>query len=195
MLGRADIPAIPVDIEPHLPGVRRALDELVAALGEYGEHVELRPPVRLDAILDAERVHKISLPNDYRALLTITNGMKLWGHEFLAVGDYREVTPLAVRAQQYLHADYGAAGLADCVPIACWGQPNDWLLYDPRGRVRGGVPGYVIMLNADEKPMADLPAALAWLECNRARRARHELERLRNVSACSGHATTHMPQA
>jgi hypothetical protein len=164
VLARAEIPVIPVDIEPHLRGVRRALDELVAALAEYGEHVELRPPVRLDAILDAERAHKISLPNDYRALLTITNGMKLWGHEFLGVGDYRENTPLALRAQHYLNADHAAAGLAECVPIACWGQPNDWLLYDPRGRVRGDEPGYVIMLNADEKPMDDLPAALAWLE-------------------------------
>ena len=51
--------------------------------------------MRLDAILDAERARKISLPNDYRALLTITNGMQLWEHEFFGAGDYREPTPLA----------------------------------------------------------------------------------------------------
>jgi hypothetical protein len=149
-----------------VPGVRAALDSLVGTLREYGEQVELRPPVRLDAILDAERAHKISLPNDYRALLTITNGMKLWEHEFFGAGDYREATPLAARAARWIEmaASYGASGVEDCVPLACWGQPNDWLVYDPRGRLRGGDPGYVLMLNADEHALTDLSAALAHLE-------------------------------
>jgi hypothetical protein len=165
-LARADVPQIPVDVEPHVPGVRAALDSLVGTLREYGEQVELRPPVRLDAILDAERAHKISLPNDYRALLTITNGMKLWEHEFFGAGDYREATPLAARAARWVQmaASYGASGLEDCVPLACWGQPNDWLVYDPRGRLRGGDPGYVLMLDADEHALTDLTAALAHLE-------------------------------
>ena len=165
-LARADVPQIPVDVEPHVPGVRAALDSLVGTLREYGEQVELRPPVRLDAILDAERAHKISLPNDYRALLTITNGMKLWEHEFFGAGDYREATPLAARAARWIEmaASYGASGVEDCVPLACWGQPNDWLVYDPRGRLRGGDPGYVLMLNADEHALTDLSAALAHLE-------------------------------
>src|SRR5690606_15327300 len=77
MLARAEVPPIPVDIDPYLPGVRAALDALLATLKEFGESVDLRPGVRLDAILDAERAAKVSLPNDYRALLTLTNGMRL----------------------------------------------------------------------------------------------------------------------
>ncbi|HSN24630.1 MAG TPA: SMI1/KNR4 family protein [Kofleriaceae bacterium] len=160
LLARADVPAIPVDVEPYVPAVRAALDSLVGTLKELGEKVELRPPVRLDAILDAERARKISLPNDYRALLTITNGMRLWEHEFLGAGDFRETTPLAARAVHWMQS----AGVADCVPLACWGQPHDWLIYDPRGRTRGGEPGYVLVLSKDEHPLYDLAAALAHLE-------------------------------
>ena len=165
-LARADVPQIPVDVEPYVPAVRAALDSLVGTLREFGEQVELRPPVRLDAILDAERARKISLPNDYRALLTITNGMRLWEHEFFGAGDYREATPLAARAARWIETatSYGATGLEECVPLACWGQPNDWLIYDPRGQIRGGEPGYVLMLNADEHALADLAAALSHLE-------------------------------
>jgi hypothetical protein len=166
MLSRAEVPPIPVDVEPHVRDVRGALDMLVATLREYGESIELRPPVRLDAILDAERARKISLPNDYRALLTITNGMALWEHAFFGVGDYRERTPLAMRAQQYMEmmAESGRTGIEDCVPLANWGQPNDWLLYDRRGTLRGDEPGYVLMLNADEHALGDLAAALHHLE-------------------------------
>lgn len=167
VLARAEVPAIPVDVEPYISLIRGSLDILVATLREYGESIELHPPVRLDAILDAERARKISLPNDYRALLTITNGMALWEHTFLGVGDYREPTPLAQRAQHYLEmlASFGRTGLHDCVPIANWGQPNDWLLYDRRGFLRGGdEPGYVLMLNSDEHALSDLSAALQHLE-------------------------------
>lgn len=165
-LARADVPQIPVDVDPYVASVRTALDSLVGTLREYGEQVELRPPVRLDAILDAERAHKISLPNDYRALLTITNGMRLWDHEFFGAGDYREATPLAARAARWIESTSasGATGLEECVPLACWGQPNDWLLYDPRGNIRGGEPGYVLMLNSDDHALEDLAAALGHLE-------------------------------
>ena len=165
-LARADVPQIPVDVEPYVQTVRTALDSLVGTLREYGEQVELRPPVRLDAILDAERAHKISLPNDYRALLTITNGMRLWEHEFFGAGDYREATPLAARAARWIESTSasGATGLEECVPLACWGQPNDWLVYDPRGNIRGGEPGYVLMLNSDDHALEDLAAALGHLE-------------------------------
>jgi len=166
LLSRAEVPPIPVDVEPYLPDVRSALDLLVGTLREYGESIELRPPVRLDAILDAERARKISLPNDYRALLTITNGMALWEHAFFGVGDYRDRTSLAMRAQRYMEtmAESGRAGIEDCVPLANWGQPNDWLLYDRRGTLRGDEPGYVLMLNADEHALGDLAAALHHLE-------------------------------
>jgi hypothetical protein len=164
LLARAEVPHIPVDIEPYLPGVRAALDSLLSTLKEFGESVELRPPMRLDAILDAERAAKISLPNDYRALLTITNGMRLWEHEFFAAGDYREATRLATRAQHYLGSSLGITGIAECVPVASWGQPTDWLLYDPRGRMRGGYAGYVLMLDKDGVAVDDLATALAHME-------------------------------
>lgn len=166
VLSRAEVPLIPVDVEPQMGAVRTALDILFATLKEFGEPIEVHPPVRLDAILDAERAARISLPNDYRALLTITNGMHVWEHTFFGAGDYREPTPLAVRARQYqqLSASYGAPGIEDCIPIANCGQPNDWILYDPRGYLRGGEPGYVLMLDADEVPLADLATALTRIE-------------------------------
>ncbi len=164
LLARAEVPQIPVDIDPYLPGVRAALDSLLSTLKEFGESVDLRPGVRLDAILDAERAGKLSLPNDYRALLTLTNGMRLWEHEFFSAGDYREHTKLATRAHQFLESRFGTTGIAECVPVANWGQPNDWLLYDPRGRLRGGEAGYVLMLNADGVPVEDLAAALLRME-------------------------------
>lgn len=170
LLTRAEVPPIPVDVEPYLPAVRAALDSLLSTLKEFGESVELRPPVRLDAILDAERAGRVSLPNDYRALLTITNGMRLWEHEFLGAGDYREPTRLATRARQYLGSSFGVTGLAECVPLASWGQPDDWLLYDPRGRLRSGEPGYILMVDAGGIPVEDLAAALAHME-NMAREA------------------------
>jgi hypothetical protein len=166
LLARAEVPPIPVDVDPHRVRVRTALDALVATLRELGMKVELRPPVRLDAILDAERAAKISLPNDYRALLTITNGMRAWDHEFFGAGDFREPTKLATRARSYLAAaaNFGTAGIEGCVPLAAWQGHNDWLLYDPRGEVRGGDPGYVLKLDAQELPVADLVSALARIE-------------------------------
>lgn len=164
LLTRAEVPQIPVDIDPYLPAVRAALDSLLATLKEFGESVDLRPGVRLDAILDAERAAKISLPNDYRALLTLTNGMRLWEHEFFSAGDYLEHTKLSTRAQQYLESSFGLTGIVECIPVANWGQPNDWLLYDPRGRLRGGEAGYVLMLNADGLPVEDLAAVLGRME-------------------------------
>jgi hypothetical protein len=166
LLARAEVPQIPVDVERYVPSVRAALDHLVETLGEFGETISLRPPVRLDAILDAERARKISLPNDYRALLTITNGMSLWEHTFFSAGDYREPTQLALTAQHYLQsaAQSGATGIEECVPLAKWGTPTDWLLYDPRGRLRGGEPGYVLRLDSTEHALDGLSTALARIE-------------------------------
>lgn len=164
VLARADIPAIPVDVDPHRDPVRRALDQLVRTAKELGGQIELHPPARLDAILDAERAAKVQLPNDYRAFLSITNGMKLLDREFMSTADYRDATALAQRAYHFVHADYAASGLVDCVPLANWGQSDDWLLYDPRGRLRGGEPGYVATLGADEIILDDLASALGWLE-------------------------------
>lgn len=164
LLASADVPAIEVDIEPHIVPVRRALESLVGVLAELGAHVELRPPVRPSTILEAERAAKLSLPNDYRALLTIANGMRLWDREFLSIADYRDYTLLTARAHQFLHADYAVPGVADCVPLAQWGRPNDWLVYDPRGRLRDGEPGYAIVLGGQTIALHDLAAALHWLE-------------------------------
>ena len=164
LLARADLPQIPVDVEPYRTTVRVALDSLLVVLEELGGQVELRPPARLDTILDAERAAKVSLPNDYRAFLSITNGMRLLDREFLATADYRDPTSLAQRAHHFVHAEYASGGLSDCVPLASWGQPEDWLLYDPRGRVRGGAPGYLATRGKDQIILDGLVAALVWLE-------------------------------
>lgn len=163
LLAQADLPAIEVDIDPHIEPVRTTLDQLVGLLKELGAQVELRPPVRPGTIVDAERTARVSLPNDYRALLTITNGMRLWDREFLGIADYRDYTLLTARAHQFLHADYAVPGVSDCVPLANWGHPNDWLLYDPHGRLRNGTPGYVAVLQHEQVILDNLVAALDWL--------------------------------
>jgi len=162
----AEALAIPVDIAPYLPRVRAAVNKVVATLQALGETVTLGPPATLDKILAVERDRGLALPNDFRALLTIHDGMELWEHSFLGTADYRGGTELDNDAREYLEssADYGTTGIDDCIPLANWGQPNSWLLYDPRGGMRGGEPGYVIMLTADEWPQTDLVEAFANLE-------------------------------
>ncbi|MBA3818448.1 MAG: SMI1/KNR4 family protein [Deltaproteobacteria bacterium] len=166
VLDRAAAPAIPVDVTPYLATVRSSLDSAVRTLREFGEVARLDAPAALDAVLAAERVRKIQLPNDYRALLTICDGMTLWDHAFLGTVDYRNDTDLAKSARAYLEASAtaGTIGLDECVPLANWGQPNDWLLYDPHGRFRSGTPGYLLMLNADECPLDGLSHALDRFE-------------------------------
>jgi hypothetical protein len=166
LLDRAAVPAIPVDVDPYVAPVRAALDTLVDTLRELGEPSRFNPPATLEAVLAAERAKQIQLPNDYRALLTITDGMALCDHEFFGTGDYRSETQLAQRARAFLEmsVSYGGIGMDECVPLASWGQPNNWLLYDPRGAVREGDPGYVVMLTADPWPMTDLADALLKIE-------------------------------
>jgi hypothetical protein len=165
LLDRAVAPAIPVDVAPHVAPVRAALDSLIAALREIGGHSRLSPPATLDAVLAAERASRIQLPNDYRALLTISDGAVLWDHALFGTGDLRGDTPLAHRAREFLtaSAQSGGIGMDACVALASWGQPDHWLLYDPRGVIREGTPGYVVML-ADPLPIAGLSDALRRLE-------------------------------
>lgn len=162
LLDGASAPVIPVDIKPHVFPVRSALDSLVGMLKQYGELAQLAPPTTLDDVIATEKARKIQLPNDYRALLTLADGMKVWDNEFFGTRDYRDDTTLAKNAREYLamSAGYGATGIDECIPLANWGQPNNWLLYDPRGALRRGEPGYVLMLNADEVPVDGLVAAL-----------------------------------
>jgi hypothetical protein len=168
LLDRAAVPAIPVDVGPHVAPVRAALDSLVGTLRALGEPGRLNPPATLDAVLAAEHANQIQLPNDYRALLTITDGMAIWEHEFFGTLDYQGDTKLARRAREFLEmsVSYGGIGMDECVPLASWGQPNNWLLYDPRGAVREGDPGYVVMLTADPWPMTDLADALLKIEAS-----------------------------
>jgi hypothetical protein len=149
-----------------VPVVRASLDSAVKTLREFGEVAKLEPPANLDLVLSAERIRKVQLPNDYRALLTLSDGLTLWDHTFFGTVDYRNETDLAKSARAYLEqsARYGRTGIEECVPLANWGQPNDWLLYDPHGHVRGGAPGYVLMLNADECPLDGLAHALDRFE-------------------------------
>jgi hypothetical protein len=117
--------------------VRQAVDDLVTELDRLGQPATKRPPASLEDVLAAERESRIQLPNDYRAMLTITDGLAAWEHTFYSTTDYRS-----------------AELVRDCVPIANGARPTDWLLYDPRGQ------GYVLMLDADELPLDDLVAAL-----------------------------------
>ena len=166
LLDRAAVPAIPVDVGPYVAPVRAALDSLIGTLRKLGEPSRLNPPATLEAVLAAEQAKQIQLPNDYRALLTITDGMAMWDHEFFGTLDYQGDTRLATRAREFLEmsVSYGGIGMDECVPLASWGQPNNWLLYDPRGAVREGEPGYVVMLTADPWPMNDLADALLKIE-------------------------------
>ncbi|HEU0032663.1 MAG TPA: SMI1/KNR4 family protein [Kofleriaceae bacterium] len=164
LLERSTAPAIPVDVDPHLPAIRNAVESVVRTLREFGEIAHLEPPASLDTILAAERAARIQLPNDYRALLTICDGMKLFDHQFFGTLDYRSDTRLARSAREYLESSSRSSGMEDCVPLASWGRPNEWLLYDPHGRIRGGEPGVVLVLAADERPLDGVVGALESFE-------------------------------
>jgi len=166
LLERASAPLIPVDIDPHVSVVRAALDEVTRMLREFGEHVKLEAPATLDTVLTCERVAKIQLPNDYRALLTLTDGMTLTDNRFFGTVDYRNDTKLARDAREFVAriARNGHRTLDECVPLANWGQPNDWLLYDPYGRLRGGGPGYVLRLASEQVALDGLAHALERFE-------------------------------
>jgi hypothetical protein len=157
---RARAPAIAVDLAPHVPAIRAALETLIGTLRGLGEVIQLNPPASLDAILDAERAARIQLPNDYRALLTITDGLAMWDHEFLGTRDLRGATSLAARARAFLDLAAGGSGLDACVPLANWAEPHHWLLYDPLGALRDGAPGYVVLRTAEPWPVANLADAL-----------------------------------
>src|SRR5262249_33454617 len=135
-----------------------------ATLRELGGSSQLRPPAALDAVLAAERAARIQLPNDYRALLTISDGAALWDHELFGLRDLRGDTGLARRARASLAATVrsGGIGMDACVPLGSWGPPDHWLLYDPRGVVRDGSPGYLVIAG-DPTPLPDLATALGEL--------------------------------
>ncbi len=155
---------IPVAVKPHLAAVKRALAVAVRPFEKRGHTVKLGKPTTLARIAAAEKKAKVSFPNDYRALLTLHDGVKLYDNVILGTGDWAGGKVLA-SSRRFIDDSvaYGATGLDDCFPIANLGQPNDWLLYDPRGAARGGKPGYLILLNADELPMKNLVAALEWM--------------------------------
>ena len=154
------------DIAPHFARVRRAIDRLVATLRNHGAPVKLGAPASVEAILAAERARGISLPNDYRALLSLHDGMILFDRKFFGTRDYLEDTLLTHRAREFLQssADHGITGIEACIPLANWGEPNDWLLYDPHGKSRGGKPGHVVVRSVAAAPAKDLCDALAQLE-------------------------------
>lgn len=166
LLAKAGAPIIPVDVRPYTSRVRGAIDSLVRTLRELGEKPALNPPATLDTVLAAERAGQIQLPNDYRALLTVSDGLAVWSYRFFGTVDFRAETALVKSAREYIEASTasGTRGLDDCVPLAACGEPNDWLFYDPYGRTRGGEPGYVLMASSAARPFEDLTAVLEELE-------------------------------
>jgi hypothetical protein len=149
---------IPVDVAPYVRPVRDALAEVKATLEELGGTVEVAPPADLDAVLASERAAHIQLPNDFRALLTITNGCTLFDRAFFSLDDYRSETALAKKARAFLTA--APEGVDECIPLANWGQETEWLLWDPHGHGRRGRPGYVVMLDEHESTYDDLVSVL-----------------------------------
>jgi hypothetical protein len=155
---------IPVKVKPHVAAVKRALAIAVHPFEKRGHKVKLGAPASLTRVAAAEKKAKVSFPNDYRALLTLADGVKLYDNAILGTADWAGGKMMS-SARRFIDDSvaYGATGLDDCFPIANLGQPNDWLLYDPRGPARGGKPGYLIILNADELPMKSLVHALEWM--------------------------------
>jgi hypothetical protein len=165
MLARAGVPEIPVDIDPHLRPVRAALDSAMATLRRFGEKPELAPPATLERVLAAEHAARIQLPNDYRALLTLSDAPRLFEFAFVGTGDLSTDSDLSRSSRAYLAArSENRSGVGACVPLAKWGQPTDWLLYDPMGNVRGGNPGYVLLFDDGQMTLRDLVHAFERLE-------------------------------
>jgi hypothetical protein len=167
LLAKYGPPEIPVDasaierLSARLRSAVRALVDLVQKHEEAPE-IALGEPATIGQILDAERARGVSLPNDYRALLTVHDGGTVDDLELLGTQDLANESRLWQRGREFVQtsAEYGQAGIDACIPVANLGQPNNWLLWDPIGTVRGGEPGYVVVLTADELPVEDLAAAL-----------------------------------
>jgi hypothetical protein len=165
LLARAGTPDIPVDIAPHLRPVRAALDAALATLRKLGDKPTLAEPASLERILATEQAAQIQLPNDYRALLTLADGPRLLEFAFLGTGDLATDSELARSSRAWLtSAREDHAGVGACVPLAKWGEPTDWLIYDPMGGVRGGDPGYVLLFDDGRMPLRDLVHAFERLE-------------------------------
>jgi hypothetical protein len=158
VLASRKTPEIPVDVTRHLEPIRAAVERATAALRAQGDPVMLGTPASLADVLAAELVAGVQLPNDFRALLTLHDGMSLGDDQYLGTRDLRGGTPLHRRAREYIEMSsrYGMAGIDDCVPLSNRGEPNNWLLYDPFGPTRETGPGYVVMLTADARPYRDL---------------------------------------
>jgi hypothetical protein len=121
--------------------------------------VRLAPPATTARIEEAEEACKVDLPDDYRAFLMLHDGASFGGRSFQLLGteDLRGGTKLWESGREFIEmsADYGSAELLECIPIGNLGQPNDWLLYDPRERQ------YLYCLNADSIAMKTLADAVA----------------------------------
>ncbi|HVK86155.1 MAG TPA: hypothetical protein VM513_18675 [Kofleriaceae bacterium] len=164
LLARAGAPEIPVDVAPHLRPVRAALDATLATLRKFGAEPPLPAPATLERILGVERIARIQLPNDYRALLTLSDGPRLLEFSFLGTSDFTSDTELARTTRTNLGSGWrDGRGIGACVPLARWGQPTDWLLYDPLGDVRGA-PGYVLVFDDGQLSLRDLVHAFERLE-------------------------------
>lgn len=113
-------PAIPVDTTRHVAPLRTALDRMLRVLERCRRPVHLAPPVPLADVLAAEAAAGVQLPNDYRALLTLHDGLTLSDRRFFGTRDLRGGTPLHDAAREYIEmsSDYGAQGMEDCVPLA-----------------------------------------------------------------------------
>ena len=111
---------------------------------ELGEAVELRPPVRLDTILDTERAAQASRCRTTTARCSrSTNGMRVWDREFF--GDRRLSRAHVARAARSAISRRPSTrrpALSDCVPLASWGASERLAaLRSARSRPRAATPG------------------------------------------------------
>lgn len=158
LLSRSTAPEIPVEIESHLDRVRAALDALVGTLHDIGDTAEVRPAADLQAVLAAERAARISLPNDYRALLTLADGIFSGSCQLFGLDDIRGTTPLAKKARAFAASE---PDVDSCIPLGYIGRSTDWLFYDPAGTTRRLGPGFFVMFDQGSALSDDLADALA----------------------------------
>ena len=152
---------------PHAKGIKKAMAELVKAIEPLNLKWSLGTPLKKADILVFEKKLGQDLPNDYRAFLLQHDGCKSHGYEMLGVRDFTQKTRLYKRAKDYLDdmAGFGDMHILDCIPLANLDQPNNWLLYDPVGKLREEGPGHLVMLTADVMPIDGILQRLeGWVE-------------------------------
>ncbi|HEU0030014.1 MAG TPA: SMI1/KNR4 family protein [Kofleriaceae bacterium] len=172
LLSPPKLPAIAWDVAPHVARLSKIVQAFAAKCVAQGDWLELGHASTKSAIVAVEKQLGVPLPNDFRAFLTLHDGLKAghfgYGHrrvsgdEILGLADLgggkrTSDTQLAKWAREWLdgQARHGSSTILDCVPLATFTQTSNWVLYDPIGHYLAEVtgkrarPGYIMQMNAD----------------------------------------------